>query len=593
MAVSDARAKELIDVGNKLFSKKQSLDSLWQELAHHFYPERADFTQERSLGRDWNDHQLDSHPVMMRRELGNSISSMLRPRNRQWFRTSTLDDDLDKHPPAAQFLDYLTNTMRRQIYQPKTNFIRATKEGDHDFITFGQTVLSIEEDVAREIPQFKCHHLKNCAWLENQWQKVDHLHFKDRMTARAMVRMFGEKNVHQSVKDLMKTDPGAMVDIRRCVMPSDEYDYNGHDLKKGGKKLPFVAIYYDATNNHMLRESPLAFFPFIVPRWHTISGYQYAFSPATTTALPDARMVQQLAMIIMEAGEKAIDPPMIATEEAVGEVNLQAGAVTWADFAYDERLGAAVRAIDIRYDIQAGFAMRQDLREMLAKAFFIDKLNLPDSERDMTAFEVGRRLEEHVRQLLPLFEPMEVDYNTQLLDASFAVLNNLNKFDWSRMPPELQDVEFSYEFESPVQEGMKRIKMSQFREAIELYVSAKQVDPAAINPFKMNVALTDAAHGIGTPNAWRKSDEEMEQEGQMLQQQAMMEKAMQQASAGAEIAGQVGDAAQKLTPQEPAQIGQDKMLALPPPANEDPDVDADAVALIEALSAIPDEEIAA
>lgn len=590
MAITDSRAKELIDLGQSLFTAKAPLDSLWQEIAMNFYPERADFTTDRYIGREWADHLMDSHPVLLRRDLGNSISSMLRPRNRPWFRATTLDDELDQIPKVSEYLDYLNRTIRRNMYAPKSNFVRATKEGDHDFVTFGQTVISVEEDVDRDTIQYRCHHLKSCAWLENKWQRIDHLHFKDRMSARTLMQTFGDKN-HESVKRAAKDAPGTMFDIRRCVMPSDEYDYMNADRKKGGKKLPFVAIYYDASNQKMLRESPLAHFPYCVPRWHTIPHSQYAWSSATAPALPDARAAQQLALTLMEAGEKAIDPPTVATEEAVGEINLQAGGTTWVDYSYDEKLGAAIRAIDIRYDIQAGFAMRQDLREMLAKALYIDKLTLPSSEKDMTAYETARRLEEHVRNLLPIFEPMEVEYNTPILDTTFAVLKNLKKIDFTQLPRELLDVEFGYEFESPIQENMKRVKMTQFREAIELYVAAREANKetgvVVLNPIKTDVALADSTYAIGLPAKWRKSDEEFEAEMQQIAQSKAVDSAMQQANAGAEIAGKVGDAAQKLNPPE-------QQLALPAPDTEmgDQEIDDQAIALMEALNAIPDEEFA-
>jgi hypothetical protein len=40
----DSRARDVIRIGDALFSKKRPVDSLFQEIALNFYPERADFT---------------------------------------------------------------------------------------------------------------------------------------------------------------------------------------------------------------------------------------------------------------------------------------------------------------------------------------------------------------------------------------------------------------------------------------------------------------------------------------------------------------------------------------------------------------------
>ena len=99
-------------------------------------------------------------------------------------------------------------------------------------------------------------------------------------------------------------------------MPADDYDYIGEGSKaKGGKRLPFVVVYVDADNLQILKEGGLHDFPYAVPRWHRIAGYPYGFSPAALTSLPDARMAQMLASIILESGEKTVDPPIVALEE--------------------------------------------------------------------------------------------------------------------------------------------------------------------------------------------------------------------------------------------------------------------------------------
>lgn len=547
MATGDGRAKELIDLGDRLYTKRAPLLSFWQEIAENFYPERADFTRMHTLGEDFAEHLMDSYPVLMRRELGNSISAMLRPRDRPWFKTTTLDDALDEDEENARFLDYLTMTTRRRIYDPRSQFIRATKEGDHDFVTFGQTLLSIEESQDRDHLFFRSFHLKSSVWLENKMKVIDHLHRKDEMAARNMKAEFGEAKLHETIKKACEKEPDREFPIRHIVLPAHEYDYTGKGSKtKNNKRLPFVSIYIDVENCKVLREGGFAQFPYCIPRWHTISGWQYAFSPATVIALPDGRLAQQMARILLESGEKAVDPPAVAKMEAVREANIAAGALTWVDIQHDEKLSEAFQLLDFKGDMRTGFAMRADLREMLTKAFFLDKLNLPPAEGGdkMTAEEVRRRLEEFVRSALPLFEPMEVEYNTQILDKAFATLLNMNAFDFSEAPAALSDSNLSWQFESPIQAASSRLAVSQFTESLQLIGAATQAGITSV-PVDLEAALRDALRATAKAK-WIKPATQMAAEAEQNASQAVTSQIVDEVMTGAAVAGQVGEAAGKL-----------------------------------------------
>lgn len=552
--MSKSRAQELIDLGNRLFSRKTRLDQLNQEIAEQIFPQRADFTTRLDIGDDANEHLDDSYPVLMHRELSASLSAMLRPNDKKWSRATTLDDRIDSDEENARYLEYVDGRMRRAMYDARTKFIRATKEGDADYTAFGQCVISVEEAPNRDHLYYRTHHLRDCAWLENEIGDVDHLHRKDAMTARKLRRVFGDKKLHASIKTACEQEPGKEFPVRVIVLPSDEYDYTGSDAKgkvgagrkQAVRKLPFIACYVDVDNLKVLKEAPLADFLYVVPRWQTLSGSQYAFSPAARTALPDARMAQQLARILLEAGEKMVDPPMIATEEAVKEINIGAGMVSWLDYAYDEKLGEALRPMRIEGDMRTGFAMRQDLRDLLAKAFFIDKLSLPEAGKDMTAYEVARRLEEHVRNLLPLFEPIEVEYNTRLLDKTFALMMNMGAFDVESMPDALSARDITWAFESPIQQASQRLLAEQGMETVKTVGELLQGGALQASPVHFDRIGRDIVRGIGGPATWRKTAAEQGDEAAAAKAKAAMQGLIADIAQGADVAAKVGEGMQSL-----------------------------------------------
>src|SRR3546814_9945607 len=85
----DRDTKDAIEHGDALFTKRQPLLSLWQEIADNFYVERSHFTLSRSLGAEFASHLTTSYPPPAGRELGNAFGSMLRPTEKPWFPPTT------------------------------------------------------------------------------------------------------------------------------------------------------------------------------------------------------------------------------------------------------------------------------------------------------------------------------------------------------------------------------------------------------------------------------------------------------------------------------------------------------------------------
>ena len=293
--MSKARAQELIDFGDRLFSDKANLDSLNQEIAENVYPTRACFTRDMVLGEDYAEDQMDSYPSLARRELGNAMSAVQRPRGKQWFAATTQNDILDNDPDVGRFLEYIASEVRNGLYDPRSKMIGVTKEADHDYVSFGQACMTLEECPDRDHPReylfMELHHLAQVAWKENRVRVIDHVHAKDTMTPWQMCQDFGHKNLAEPVKRAIDKEPNKQFNFRKIVVSAYEYDYltpRAASESKKSRKLPFVVIYVDADNCKVLREGPLAHLPYVIPRWHRLNRTPYAFSPAAMTALPDS-----------------------------------------------------------------------------------------------------------------------------------------------------------------------------------------------------------------------------------------------------------------------------------------------------------------
>lgn len=536
--------KTLLARVDHLFGKKKPMLSLWQETAENFYPERADFTYQRKIGREFADNLTTSRPILIRRDLANQVSAMLRPAGQEYAHLTTERPDKQLDNASLRWLEEKTAVQFRAMKDIDARFKRATKEADHDFVTFGQAVISCELNLRNTSLLYRNWHLRDMVWCDREDGSIGLRARKWKACARDLLALF-PNSVHDKVKKCVTANGGKDAyqefNVYHIVVPADEYDYTGP-----AKEREWISLFIDTDNKFVMEERYSLTPYYIIPRWQTVSGSQYAYSPATVAALPDARLLQSITFTLLKAGEKAVDPPMIAVEEAVrSPIDIRAGGMIWVDADYDERLGEVLRPINTDgRGIPVGLNMQDRLEATLHQAFYLDKLALPQFGPEMTAYEVSQRLQEYIRQAIPLFEPIEEEYNAQVFNQTFQLLMAVGTFGSPDDIPEmLQGQSVKFRFESPLIEAGDQKLVQTFNVTAQLIAAAAQLDPIAAQLVDVPTALRDALRGGQVPSTWVKGEDVMGAlAAEQKQKQQMMEQAaiLQQIGEAGKVIGEAG-----------------------------------------------------
>lgn len=529
--------KECIRIGEELFTKRTSFVALLQDLAENFYPERADFTMSSNIGADFAGNLMNSYPVLARRDLGNSLSSLLRPTSKEWFEMMVIGRE-GLSNSSRKWLEAKTKLQRRIMYDRRTGFVKATKQGDHDFATFGQTVISVETNRDGNRLLYRNWHLRDVAWMENENGEIDTIYRRWKATARELRNLWGTDKLPQKVKDALSNNRiFDEFETWHVIMPS--YQYVGDKVFR----TPYVSMYMIKDECHELECVGSWTKKYVIPRWQTISGSQYAYSPAAIAALPDARLIQAMSRVLLEAGEKAVNPPMVATREAIrGDISIYAGGVTWVDSDYDERLGEVLRPLtQDKNGVPMGIEMARDVQGMIQEAFYLNKLALPQTGEEMTAYEVGQRVQEYIRQAMPIFEPMESEYNGDICDMTFETIMRAGGFGpMEDMPKELQGAEVGFTFASPLHDATERAKGQRFLEAKSMLAEAAAMDQGVAYIVDAKTALRDVLTAIGIPAEWMRDESTVESMAADDAQKMETAQLLEQMQAGAQVAATMG-----------------------------------------------------
>jgi len=555
------RVQDLVRVGDALFSKRAPILSLWQTIAENFHVMRADFTRARYFSEEFGSYLMTGRPARCHRDLSDAFSSMLR--RDQWFHAKTDSETVNEERDAKMWLDWASKTQRLAMYDSRAGFVRATKVADKDFVAFGNDIVTREVcDYSHLL--YRSWHLRDVAWDENVKGKIDEVHFDWKPQARQLQQKFGANasgklrhgslGISPKVAELKNEEMFREIKCRRILLPADQYDLPA----SATRGMPFVSIYVDVENQHVMEEMPLRTWPVNIRRWEfggSLFGNQYGYSPAVVYGLPDARMLQQMMLSMLEASEKATNPPLITVGEAInGGINIYAGGNTSVDPDYDERTGEVLRPLELNFDgIRYGAEQMDRLEASLDDAFYLSKIRFPEITKEMTAYEASKLWDEFIRNSLPLFEPVN-DEGKDLVDGTFQDLLHLGAFGpVEDMPQSLRGRDIDWQFDTPITVAAERALTSAFQAMVGTIAQGAEIDPSIAMLPDMHTAARDAIGGGGAPAKWLRSTDQVKKlkaaDDERQAQEAQAAQLAQATELAARVAGAAegaGNAAQSL-----------------------------------------------
>jgi hypothetical protein len=557
--MADDNAAELARRAERRFSARQNLDNLRQEIAEQFFPHLAEWTTELILGEDYADHLMESTPLLLARDFIAQIGAMLRPPGKQWFlHRSRLDED-NEDTALRQYYDLRSKQQMRIMTDRRTGFGRACKSADEFFGGFGDACLSVDYGPDQVTLRFLNHHTKDVVWAVGSENVVDTVTRREQMPARVIKARWPKAELPEAVKRALSDNPDQVFETQHHVLPIDDYEpYQSEKFKVAAARMKarFASVWILSHDKVVLSETPQRTKRYVCPRWQSMRGQPYAMSPASMIALPDARLIQEQALALQEAAEKSANPPLVAYEDTIkGDVELGAGRITWVDRQYDEKTGQPIYPLDMgkNFPLAAEVLMRTE--QQLAKAFYLDTLRLPDTRSSKSVQEIQFRIDEYVRAAVPLFTPIQDEYNAQLLYEVDDMIEERGGYDQIEQPQGFDKEGTSYQWDNPLTDLQERAKAVQIGEIAQLVTSltgmaqARQVLPevAHLDFEKMTRSGTMAIGGSPYLRDPMKVKREREKELAAQAAAAEQEQSMQTAERGSQVASNLAPLMQEAT----------------------------------------------
>lgn len=480
----------------------------WQEVAEYIFPRRSGFNVSNSPGEKKMQKIVDGTGVQALELLAAGLHGFASNPSSRWFSIKTTDDDLNQNDAVREWLGQVEDIIFSRMHSPASAITSHLHELYMDYAAFGTGVMFIGVG-ERDNLLFQTRFLGECVIDENAEGVVDTVIRSFSWTVRQVYQKWGDKCSAQVRKWYADGKFDEPVDLIHAVFPRVERDM----ARATPDNMPIASIYMEKKDKHTLQEGGFEEFPYAVPRWYKVAGEKYGRSPAMT-ALPDVKMLQEMARTTIKAAQKIVDPPLLVPDDAmIGPVATIPGGL---NFYRGER---EIAPLQTGANIPISLEMMQDLRNRIMKTFYADIMQ-PAMEKQMTAYEYSKIVEQAMRLLGPVVGRMQSELLGITISRVFGILARTGQLP--EQPEELDGREFSVEYVSPLANAQRAQKIDS---AIQLITIAGQIAafaPRVLERFNEDGFLQWAGNELNVDAELILDDEELAQKQQAAQNQQMM-----------------------------------------------------------------------
>lgn len=523
-----SKAKKYTTRHAHLIQQRQEWADQYKDISDYILPRKGYFfdRDQPNRGNTRTTKIIDGLATRAMRVLAAGLQGGLTSPSRPWFRLSLERAELMEIPVVKMWLAEVEKRLRHALAQ--SNFYQAAHSMYTELGGFGTGVIHIEKGKKKAL-HFRSLTVGEYCITVDEDGKVDTIYREMHLTVKQMLEKFD--TVSMEVQNLEKDSPYEYIKCVHVVQPNKE--------RKSGKKdkenKEWESVYYEADHdNHILSRSGYDSFPFAVPRWDVTGSDVYGRSPGMDS-LPDVKMLQGATKTLVKMLNRGADPPLKASNDLKGRVNLLPGSVTYTNEGYVEEI------IKTRPELQGAVLAREDLRNAIREGFFNDLfLMLTQPDRDVTATEIMERKEEKMLMLGPVVERQHTEFADVVIRESLDIL--MEEEDFPQLPPELQDEigDYKIEYVSVLAQAQKMAGTQSIQKVAEFAGNLAQGFPEILDKVDPDEMLDEFHELIGAPVKIIRTDDIVQEiragrQAEQQEQKQIQRQAQQVAMQGEQI----------------------------------------------------------
>jgi len=515
----------------------------WQELIDMYLPRKGNVYDTDTRGQK-RVRIYDITGLLANEELASALHTNLTNPTTQFCEFSTGNSELDTNPKIAKYLQRRTEIFHSVLNN--SNYQTEVHESYLDLGALGTRVMRIDED-EDEVVRFTCRPIFEYNCDENDKGIVDVLSREKEYTSRQLVNKFGKdflkysEEVHgeeareYKIKTMLQ-DSRRKYKVIEMFLPS-KYLKNRGIIKSYSR--PYTMLYVLEEGHCFLKQDWFNELNHAVSRWTKASGEIHGRGPGSK-GLAAVLMLNELAKFIVQANQLAIKPPVMVPDDGTYPgFKIFPGAVNY----YRTGTRDEIKAFNSGSNVNVADWLVSRLSDHINKAFFIDKIRLPDINR-MTREETVVRRDENLRAWAPILGRQERE---DLLPTVKRVDSIIERRGMYPPPPsELEGANLEIKYSSQVARVQKATLADNADQWVSSMVQLSNMSrkPETLDSINFDAYSRYTAFTRSVPASLVNSEEDVQaiNEQRQMQQQEMMQ--MQQNQSMAKTAKDAAQAAQ-------------------------------------------------
>lgn len=512
--------------------QRQVWDGHWQDIKELVRCDSTDFNRKTVQGYRRYDLVYDGTAIDANEELASALHSNLTSPTERWFElavdASNMTQDVRQQmmddPSVMQWLELVADMIYDQYANPDVNFNPTLHEAYLDLGSFGTCVIYQEWCYDKATVLFKSHALATCYIAENSDGHVDTMWRYFEWNGRQIEQEFGDLSMAPKLKDEIAKDKtkNKAFKMLHHVCPRTDRLYGMLNSKN---KL-FASYWICESTQEMIEESGFDDFPYHASRWIKLGEETYGRGPAMK-CLPDIKSLQAMEKVMLKAGQKAVDPPLVVPDDGfLLPIKTSPGSLIFKEPGAEK-----IEVLEFKGDVKFGLEQTNQKRDYIRKSFYSEWIKMEKDNKEMTATEVMDRRDEKLRLMAPMLGRQQTELLGPILQRTYNLLHSHN-----RIPPApvlLQKRTLKIVYISPAARAQQSVKADRISRFLQDIIPLTQVSPDVMDAVDTDELVQLYANARGVTRTALRSPKDiaaMRQQRQQAQQAQQMAQVAEPAS---------------------------------------------------------------